>query len=222
MRTAMVCGLLGPRRTLLAVVALGALGFALEASATTIGLSNGSSDPGVDPADLAATLDFEVDGSTLTLSVSNDSGSFDITGFYFNVTMSVAALSLMSGPQDWKLEDQFKKGAPTDTGEFGVFDYIVWVKGKKAKNGKLEAGDVATFVFGISGAGPFSAADFTSEISRVDEGEVAAWVAARFGADKNSPIGAIHAPEPTTGLLVGLGICLLAANRSRRRLRLPG
>jgi hypothetical protein len=189
------------------------------AGASTLSLSNISSDPGVDPADLSATLGFEVDGSTLTLAVSNDSGSFDITGFYFNAIASVTALSLTSGPRDWKLEDPSNRGHPTDTGAFGVFDYIVWVKGKKAGNAKLQSGDVATFVFEIGGSGPFVATDFTNAISVIDGAEIDAYSAALFGEKKDSPIGATHAPEPTTGLLFGMGICFLSAYSGRRRSR---
>ena len=218
MRTVIACGLLGLRRSMLAVVAVAALGLAFEAGAVSIGLSNSSSDPGVGAASLGATMDFHLSGSTLTLSVSNDSTSFDITGFYFNVSSNVTDITLTSGLQDWKLEDQYSKSG-TDTGEFGVFDYIVGVRGKKAKNAKLDPGDVATFVFAIGSAGLLTDADFTAEISLIADDEVAAFVAARFGIDKDSPIGATHAPEPTTGLLVGIGMCLLAASRSRSRFR---
>jgi hypothetical protein len=165
-------------------------------------------------------MDFQVSGSTLTLSVSNDSTGFDITGFYFNVSSNVADISLTSGPADWKLEDQYSRNVP-DTGLFGVFDYIVGVKGKKAANAKLDPGDVATFMFAIDSAGPLTAADFTTEVSLIDDGEVEAIAAARFGTDADSPIGATHAPEPTTGLLVGMGMCWLAASRSRSRFRSP-
>ncbi len=221
MRTTIACKFSGTRRTLLlAVVAVAAFGLVFDASATTIGLSNVSSDPGVDAADLAATLDFEVVGSTLTLNVSNDSSAFDFTGIYFNVTTGVETLTLTSGPKDWKLEAPSGNN-PTDTGAFGVFDYIVGVKAKKADSAKLSPGDVASFVFSIGSAGTFTAADFTTELSLVDEGEIAALAAGRFGIGKNSPIGATHTPEPATGLLVGLGIMILAANRNRLRYQSP-
>jgi hypothetical protein len=212
-------GFLGLQRKLCAVVAVGVMAIAFDAAAMTITLSNVSNDPGVAAADLAATMDFEVDGNTLTLSASNNSDDFAITGFYFNAAASVTALTLTSGPGDWKLADQLKGGDPIDTGVFGVFDYVVWVTGKKAANAKLESGDVSTFVFEIGGAGPFDATDFSNTLSLVDAGEISAYSAALFGAGKDSPIGAAHAPEPTTGLLFGMGLCFMSAYSSRRRSR---
>jgi hypothetical protein len=212
-------GFLGLQRRLCAVVAVGAMAIAFDAAAMTVTLSNVSNDSGVDAADLSATMDFEVDGNTLTLSASNDSDDFDITAFYFNVAASVTALTLTSGPGNWKLADQLKGGDPIDTGVFGVFDYVVWVTGKKADTGKLESGDVATFVFEIGGVGPFDATDFASEISLVDAGEIPVFTAARFRAGDESAIGAAHAPEPTTGLLFGMGMCFMSAYSSRRRSR---
>ena len=101
MRNTIACRFSGTRRILLlAVVAVAAFGLVFDASSTTIGLSNASSDPGVDAADLAATLDFEVVSNTLTLNVSNDSSAFDFTGIYFNVTTSVETLALTRGPKD--------------------------------------------------------------------------------------------------------------------------
>jgi hypothetical protein len=205
------------RRSLLAAAATAALGLPLQAMAASITLSNLSSDPEVFLAELAATLDFTVDGNTLTLSVSNDSASRDIVGVYFNAGASVSGLSLTSGANKWKLQDVDDKNDPTDTGVFGVFDYIVWVKGKDANNEKLAPGESAIFVIDIAGAGVFSASDFLSVSSTVESGEVSVFVAAMFGVDNDSPIGAAHAPEPTTGALLGMGLCLLAAHRVRRR-----
>ena len=45
--------------------------------------------------------------------------------------------------------------------------------------------------------------------------DLAALAAGRFGIGNNSPIGATHAPEPATGLLIGMGIMILAATRNR-------
>ena len=109
------------------------------------------------------------------------------------------------------------KGDPTDTGVFGEFDYIVWVKGKDADKELLAPGDSAVFVIDIEGAGPFSDSDFLGTGSTIEGAELSAIVAATFGVANDSPIGAVHAPEPTTGALLGMGLCALAAHRARRR-----
>ena len=217
MRRAMAPGSGWLRRSLLAMAAAAALGLPLLSLAASITLSNLTSDPEVFLEELAATLDFTVDGNILTLSVSNDSASLDVFGFFFNAGASVSGLSLTSGPNKWKLQDPDDKGDPTDTGVFGEFDYIVWVKGKDANKELLAPGESAVFVIDIEGAGPFSASDFLSATSVIEAGEVSAIVAATFGVGKDSPIGAAHAPEPTTGALLGMGLCLLAAQRARRR-----
>jgi hypothetical protein len=152
----------------------------------------------------------------VTLSASNGSDDFDITAFFFNVSADVTDVSLQSGPRDWKLSHRSAENARTDTGEFGVFDYVVWVKDRKANKGKIKSGNAATFVLEVTGAGAITAEDFTSEVSTTESGEVAAFGAARFGIDGDSPIGATHAPEPTTGLLLGMGMCMLAATRRGR------
>jgi hypothetical protein len=212
-------GFLGLQRKLCAAVAVGAMAIAFDAAAMTITLSNVSNDPGVAAADLAATMDFEVDGNTLTLSASNNSDDFAIITLYFNASTSVTALTLTSGPDDWRLKDEVKGGDPIDAGVFGIFDYFLRLPNKKVEASKLEFGDVATFVFEIGGTGPFDATDFASEISLVDAGEIPVFTAARFRAGEESAIGAAHAPEPTTGLLFGMGMCFMSAYSSRRRSR---
>jgi hypothetical protein len=98
-----------------------------------------------------------------------------------------------------------------------VFDYVVNVGGKNASSSMIAPGASEVFTFDIQGGVVFATADFTGEISVTDSGEVAAYGAATFGSAKNSPIGAAHAPEPTTALLVGTGLCFLAASRRRGR-----
>jgi hypothetical protein len=213
-------GFLGLQRTLCAVVAVGAMAIAFDAAAMTVTLSNVSNDPGVDAADLAATMDFEVDGNTLTLSATNNSADFDIVTLYFNASVSVTSLTLTSGPKDWKLKDKAKGGDPIDAGVFGTFDYFLSLQDKKVEASKLEFGDVATFVFEIGGTGPFDGSDFASEVSLVDDvGEISVYTAAHFRAGEESAMGAAHAPEPTTGLLFGMGMCFMSAYSSRRRSR---
>jgi hypothetical protein len=106
------------------------------AGASSITLSNVSSDFGeptgsTDPADLDALLDFQVSGSTLTLSVTNNTAApntFDITEVFFNATADITSLSLTSpaaagvadtNPTGW----DFSTGTNADG--FGSFDFAV-------------------------------------------------------------------------------------------------
>jgi hypothetical protein len=216
MRRRMMRGWMGWNRSLLLMVAGSVFGMALQANATQISMSNATSDPGIEVTELRATLGFAVTGNILTLSVSNDSASRAIASLYFNAADHITDHTLKSKPRDWKLKVEGAKGNPTDADLFGVFDYAVAVGGRKAKDRMLEPGDVGTFVFEIAGAGSFSADDFSDEISSVEEGEVQAFVAAAFGTGKDSVLGATHAPEPSTAILMGMGLGLLSATRGRK------
>ena len=121
------------------------------AGASTIELSNVSSDFGeptgsTNPGDLRATLDFQVSGSTLTLSVTNKTdanssgNTFDITEVFFNTTANISSLSLASplaagdaggvptAPSGW----DFLSGANADG--FGSFDAAVKLFGDINQN----------------------------------------------------------------------------------------
>ena len=206
------------RRLLLPVLIISMVAVSwTSARATTILLSSDSNDPSIDAALLDATLQFELTApTTLTLTVTNDAVIFDMVAVFFNAPSTVTNLSLSSGPKDWKLEDSTKKGHPTEAGVFGTFDYVVWVKGKKAKNEKLAPGESGVFVVDISGTGPFAATDFTAGLSDVGPGEVSAFTAATFVLGKDEVVGAFHTPEPDSSMLLGLGLVGLALTRGKR------
>jgi hypothetical protein len=171
---------------------------------------------------LAATLEFEVSGSTLTVTVSNETdgtghGEYKINRIYFNATSRVSALTLVS-PSGWDLETDVKGG-----GKFGRFDFGL-IGGVGRSPSQIDAGDSRTFVLSISGTGPFSATDFTTERSTIPSGDTPSVVSAKFvqGPGDDSAFGAtdqIVVPEPAASVLMA-GV-LLAASRclrsSRRR-----
>ena len=103
------------------------------------------------------------------------------------------------------METPAKKGDPTDTGAFGVFDYVVWVKGKNADQGSVKPGASAIFQINILGVGPFSGLDFLSDASVV-EGDVGSRdrpTLSSFRSNEISPGRRFHA-----GRILGKETCL--------------
>ena len=183
----------------LAILGGAALYIAVPASATTIILSSQSSDPGVPASLLDATLDFALSGSTLTLTVSNDTSDLDILAIYFNAPSALTELDLLSSPEDWE------EVSSVDVGPFGTFDWGVEIALEDAAEDEFDAGDTGVFEFELEGTGSFSAADFGSD------------AAAHFANGSTDAVGLAHMPEPQTGLLFASGLVFLALGLRRRR-----
>ena len=109
-----------------------------SASATTVTLSDFSSQENQAPADtMDATLDFQVAGTTFTLTISNTSDSnpdpldlWDVSNFYFNVSDGVTDLVLSSPPTGWSLAPSDWTGlgdtnSTTQADGMGVFDWVL-------------------------------------------------------------------------------------------------
>ncbi len=186
-------------RLWLVILGGAALYIAVPASATTITLSDQSSDPGVPASLLDATLDFAVSGSTLTLTVSNDTSDLDIRAIYFNGPSALTGLALLSSPTKWKVVSS------VDLGSIGTLDWGVAIKRKESAKDKFDAGDTGVFEFALGGTGSFTAADFGSD------------AAAHFANRSMDAVGASHMPEPQTALLVASGLVFLAVGMRRRR-----
>jgi hypothetical protein len=208
-------------------VQAGALALAVlwpfQATGTSINLSGASSDN--TPAEaLFATLEFDVVGSVLRLTVRNrtdesnvsfGTGEYKINEIYFNATPNVSALSLTSPATGWSLETNKKGG-----GAFGRFDFALIGNLGRGVHENVEAGASLVIELDISGTGPFDMTDFASEPSRIPPGTMPSIVQAKFvqgpGDDSafgasgsgyvGGPGGPVDVPEPGAALLVAAGL----------------
>ena len=190
------------------IAMLGALAVINTASATIITLSDASSDE-TPFSLLTATLDFEVVGNTLTLTVTNttaDPNAYKINQLFFN------------GPDDVTLSFAGLAGWHPDTNVmvngFGIFDFAL-IDGVGGSPNQITAGETVVFSFTIT-AGTADKDGFINALSEpVGDGD--AWiVAAKFvqGPGDDSAFGAAI---PAPGVLVLLGAAGLISGRRRRR-----
>ena len=82
------------------MASIAGLALAASASANVINLSDLSSDGGVDPADLDATMAFSVVGNQLTITVTNNALGYTLSEFLFNAPDDVTlTLDWSRGPR---------------------------------------------------------------------------------------------------------------------------
>ncbi len=193
------------------------------ATASTIQCCTFSSDA-TPAAQLQSTFDFQVSGSTLTLTVDNDTlapNEFNINEIYFDASVSVTSLSLTSATHSDNsagnnFGDVTSGWQPVFTNQmadgFGPFDFALFDGQGELNPAQIGPGENIEFVLSINGGvGIFSMDDFGP------------LVAAKFvnGPDdpedpgnEDSAFGTI--PEPTTGALLGMGLLGVAWHRRRR------
>jgi hypothetical protein len=202
------------------------LGFATPASALT--LSSFSSD--LTPASsLDATLDFSViGGNELQLVLSNTTSApneFNINEVFFNGSADVTSLALTSADHsvegiltiEWEpvIFDEMVNG-------FGMFDF--GMKDGVGENDPSVVGptESITFLFDITGVCADSFSCTAADFLQANGGGFLA--AAKFVSGPDDPeapgntdsaFGAV--PEPTTGLLLGLGVLLVLVRDRRNR-----
>ena len=183
-------------KNLLGVITIGLALVAGPARAATLTLSQLSSDE-TDPSLLDATFDFIVSGSTLTLTVANDS-AYQIHEIYFNATSDVESLTLTSPTSGWLME-------LNDSADgFGQFDFAILGARGVPRRGiqTILSGASETFTFTIIPADGASVddLDFVTQLSTIPPGSRPSLGAAKFmrGPNDDSAFGATQdGPTPT-------------------------
>lgn len=204
---------------------LGFLVIPSTALATPITLSNASSNELLILAvDMQAAISFSVSGSELTVDVTNNAMGgaepLSISEIYFNAGSAVTGLTLISAPTHSTLGTMLWSGVDGAGAQtFGVFDFSLKAErvgqGQSKETGSVDAGQVVSFLFAITGVG-VTASDFGVHLSTVVAGETAAMGAALFKGAAVEAYGAqivTVIPEPGTSLLLGLGLMGLARQR---------
>jgi hypothetical protein len=200
-----------------------------SARATTITLSDASSDA-TPASSLDATFVFNVLAfDTLELVVTNDTTApheFDINAVYWNASDDVTGLTLLAAFDTNTLQDHFASWNPIQTDimadgfgnfEFGLTDGL----GENDPN-SIMPGDSITFVMAIDG--PCADAlncDMTDFFAANPKGYVAA---AKFASGPNDPEApgtqdsawGAAIPEPGSAGLLGLGLAALFIGRRLR------
>ena len=195
------------------------------ASASVIILSKISSDS--TPASvLDATLDFAITGADeLTLSVTNDTTApdeYNINFIYFNATSNVSSLTLDSATSsiDGDITSGWRLGTGVKADGFGTFDFEL-ADGVGISPHTIQPAETVGFVFSIFGEGPFTAENFTSELSTLPPGDTPTIAAAKFvsGPDDDSAYGSAYGgtvPEPGTLGMIAAALVGLALRNKRR------
>jgi hypothetical protein len=195
-----------------AALVLGASGAAQAGTFVCCDESSDSTPAG----DLDATFDFAVAGTTLTLTVTNDTaggGDYNITDVYFNATANVSSLTLTAATHS-VLGDVFVHWDPVMMDDmkdgFGDFSYSIMDGEGETDPWLVTPGDSIFFELTIGGTGPFDMSNFGVLNSS------GYTMGAKFvnGPGDDSAFGA-NIPEPSTASLLGLGLVGIAAMRRR-------
>ena len=208
---------------LLVSILVSQAGIAASHASAVLRLSDSSSDQTL-PSDLDATFDFSLSGSTLLLTVTNETSipdsktstgfGFDIVDVFFNAPEEITGILLDA--------DSLADGWVITTNEradgFGVFDFGL-LSELGNDDGEIAPGESRQFELTLSSSGPFAESEFTTTYSTIPPGSRPALAAAKFtnGPNDDSAFGAVIIPEPATLLLLLSGAAFAVRRHSRSR-----
>ena len=208
--------------------------FSAAASATTITLSDMSSESGdIPPGTPASALDGivgfqigEFDGTNAgdeiqltfenTTSGGAGAGNYDVNEIWLSLSSDLSNFSILSPAAGANLG--WELGAPPATGVagFGLFNLGVTLNGNFNTNPDLILpGETATILISFGCTGTCNESDWINNAS--GKAAAAKFVngGQAFGDANDSAFGASPIPEPSTALLLSLGLVGLAARRRR-------
>lgn len=219
-----------PNRTILskcirpAIIAIFALGVSSAGQATTLTLSDVSSDA-TPAASLSGTITLAVvGGNVLSLTLENQTSipnEFNVNGVWWNGDGGVTSLSLTSATHS-SSGDVLTAWTPVESGTsadgFGAFDFAL-TDGVGAGNPNIaHPGESIVFLMAITGSCTATACTAANFVLENPSGFLAAAKFVNGPDDPESPgnedsaFGAI-VPEPTTALLLGAGLLVMSLRR---------
>lgn len=187
--------------------------------ATQLKLSDHSTNVAINPSLLNAYVTFSVSGTTLSITIDNDSDYY-INGVWFNCSANVTGFSNLTGdgPQ-WNItlaRDSITGDGTTNMSGYGSFD--ARLSDQHMKN-KIVAphSTPKVFTMSIQGTGPFYDNDFSSQLSA--GAGIHSFVAVQFDSSTSgntTPHAAygILTPEPASITLLASGLILLRRKHS--------
>jgi hypothetical protein len=200
-----------------------ALGFSLAAlllcataeGTAILGFSDYSSDE-TSPSDLDANVQFTVTGSQLIIDIDNQS-DFQISQLYFNSDIDLTGLDFAAGSganSKWKTQGGGDKQGKSADG-FGKYNWLIDF-GNDAN--RLPPG---TTQLVLDMTGTTTEATIITKLSQIPPGDIQALAAIKFEAGPNadSAFGATITlvPEPTTFIVLGVGLLLLGLFYRKRQ-----